>query len=161
MRNVWLGFALVLAACSSHDEKRPASWEWKPPTRSVMKAKRSAPQREPIAPWSLTASDGSGLELVSIDARAVIEGPLAFTELHLRFKNPEPREREGTFSITLPARSAVSRFAMFEDGHYKEAEVVAKALARRAYDDALHAGIDPAILEKGAGNQFTAKVYPI
>jgi hypothetical protein len=43
---------------------------------------------------------------------------------------------------------------MFEDDHYKEAEVVAKDLARRAYDDALHAAIDPSSLEKGAGNQF-------
>src|SRR5689334_14134963 len=160
MRNAWFGLALVVVACSSREDAKP--WIWKPPQpRAVMKAKRSAPQREPIAPWSLTASDGSGLQLVSVDARAVIEGPLAFTELHLTFKNPEPREREGTFSITLPARAAVSRFAMFEDGRYKEAEVVAKELARRAYDDALHAGIDPAILEKGAGNQFTAKVYPI
>jgi tetratricopeptide (TPR) repeat protein len=158
MRNAWIGLVLVVA-CSSHEE--PTRCEAPPEARVVMKAKRSAPQREPIAPWSLTASDGSGLQLVSVDARAVIEGPLAFTELHLKFHNAEPREREGTFSITLPARAAVSRFAMFEDGHYKEAEVVAKALARRAYDDALHAGIDPAILEKGAGNQFTAKVYPI
>jgi hypothetical protein len=162
MRNAWFGLALVVG-CSSHEEQaRPEPRAVEPPQpRVAMKAKRSAPQREPIAPWSLTASDGSGLRLVAVDARAVIEGPLAFTELHLRFHNPEPREREGTFTITLPARAAVSRFAMFEDGRYKEAEVVAKALARRAYDDALHAGIDPAILEKGAGNQFTAKVYPI
>ena len=160
MRNEWFGLALMVIACSSHEDGEP--WTWEPPQQhAVMKAKRSPPQREPIAPWSLTASDGSGLELVSVDARAVIEGPLAFTELHLKFRNPEPRDREGTFAITLPPRAAVSRFAMFEDGHYKEAEVVAKALARRAYDDALHAGIDPAILEKGAGNQFSAKVYPI
>ncbi len=160
MRNAWFWLALVVAGCSSHKNPPPAP-STEPPPQSAIKPTRSAPRREPIAPWSLTASDGSGLELVSVDARAVIEGPLAFTELHLKFRNPEPREREGTFSITLPARAAVSRFAMFEDGRYKEAEVVAKALARRAYDDALHAGIDPAILEKGAGNQFTAKVYVI
>ena len=137
MRNAWFGLALVVVACSSHQDAEP--WTWKPPqTRALMKAKRSAPQREPIAPWSLTASDGSGLQLVSVDARAVIEGPLAFTELHLKFKNAEPRDREGTFSITLPPRAAVSRFAMLEDDRYKEAEVVAKALARRAYDDVLH-----------------------
>jgi Vault protein inter-alpha-trypsin domain len=124
-------------------------------------AHRSAPEREPNTPWSLTASDGTGLDLRSVDARAVVEGPLAFTELHLTFHNPEDRIREGTFSITLPARAAVSRFAMFEDNHFKEAEVVATALARRAYDDAIHANIDPAILEKGAGNQFTARVFPI
>ncbi len=124
-------------------------------------AHRSAPEREPNAPWALTASDGTGLELRSVDARAVVEGPLAFTELHLTFHNPEDRIREGTFSITLPARAAVSRFAMFEDDHFREAEVVATAVARRAYDDAIHENIDPAILEKGAGNQFTARVFPI
>lgn len=134
-----------------------------PPTAppAVLQTHRPEFHREPVAPWSLTASDGSGLQLVSVEAKAVIEGPLAFTELHLRFHNPEDRVREGTFSITLPSRATVSRFAMVEAGRTKEAEVVAKALARRAYDDALHRGVDPAILEKAAGNQFSARVYPI
>ena len=158
MRSAWVGFVLI--ACSSSASSPPED-PLPAPHRVVIDLPRTAPAREPIAPWSLTASDGSGLALASVDARAVVEGPLAFTELHLTFHNPEARIREGTFSITLPARAAVSRFAMVEDGHYKEAEVVAKVLARRAYDDAIHANIDPAILEKGAGNQFTARVYPI
>ena len=36
-----------------------------------------------------------------------------------------------------------------------------EALARRAYDDFLHRRQDPALLEKAAGNQFTARVFPI
>jgi hypothetical protein len=132
-----------------------------PPARVPTRVVRVAPPREPIAPWSLTASDGTGLQLEAIDAKAVVEGPLAFTELHLTFRNPEDRVREGTFAITLPTGAAVSRFAMREGEHFKEAEVVKKEVARRAYDDALHRNIDPAILEKGAGNQFTAKVFPI
>src|SRR5690349_353919 len=162
MQNARFWLALVVVGCSSHHKPPPEPTAEEPvQSCAASKPARSAPQREPIAPRSLTASDGSGLELVSVDARAVIEGPLAFTELHLTFKNPDARDREGTFTITLPARAAVSRCASLEDGHSKEAQVVATALARRAYDDALHAGIDPAILEKGAGNQFTAKVYPI
>ncbi|HEY5926584.1 MAG TPA: VIT domain-containing protein, partial [Kofleriaceae bacterium] len=109
----------------------------------------------------LTASDGSGLLLTRVDAKAVFEGPLAFTELHLYFHNPENRVREGTFQITLPQRAAVSRFAMENHGQWMEAEVVEKQLARRAYDDFLHRRQDPALLEKAAGNQFTAKVFPI
>ena len=115
----------------------------------------------PEAPWSLTASDGSGLVMTRIDARAVFQGPLAFTELHLYFHNPEDRVREGRFQIALPPRAAVSRFAMEDRGQWMEAEVVEKMAARRAYEDFLHRRQDPALLEKGAGNQFTARVFPI
>ncbi len=115
----------------------------------------------PEAPWSLTASDGSGLVMTRIDAKAVFQGPLAFTELHLHFHNPEDRVREGRFQIALPPRAAVSRFAMENDGRWMEAEVVEKMAARRAYEDFLHRRQDPALLEKGAGNQFTARVFPI
>jgi len=112
-------------------------------------------------PWSLTASDGSGLLMTRVEAKAVFEGPLAFTELHLYFYNAEDRVREGTFQITLPQNAAVSRFAMETNGQMMEAEVVEKQIARRAYDDFLHRRQDPALLEKAAGNQFTAKVFPI
>jgi outer membrane protein OmpA-like peptidoglycan-associated protein len=112
-------------------------------------------------PFTLTASDGSGLALVRVDAKAVMEGPLAFTELHLIFDNTEDRMREGTFQITLPPRAAISRFAMEHAGAWMEAEVVPKLYARRAYEDFLHRKQDPALLEKAAGNQFTARVFPI
>ncbi len=124
-------------------------------------AESKALREEMTPPWSLTASDGSGLLLTRVDAKAVFEGPLAFTELHLYFQNPEDRVREGTFQITLPQNAAVSRFAMETNGQFMEAEVVEKQLARRAYDDMLHRKQDPALLEKAAGNQFTAKVFPI
>jgi hypothetical protein len=112
-------------------------------------------------PWTLTATDGSGLLVTRVEAKAVLQGPLAFTELHLYFHNTEARVREGTFEITLPSGAAVSRFAMENDGQWMEAEVVGKQLARRAYEDALHRRQDPALLEKAAGNQFSARVFPI
>ncbi len=120
-----------------------------------------AGQEQQQAPWTLTASDGSGLLVTKVEAKAVLQGPLAFTELHLYFHNTENRIREGTFAITLPSGAAVSRFAMEQDGQFMEAEIVEKQLARRAYEDNLHRRQDPALLEKGAGNQFTARVFPI
>ncbi|MBA2544822.1 MAG: hypothetical protein H0V17_34575, partial [Deltaproteobacteria bacterium] len=113
------------------------------------------------APWTLTASDGSGLVATRVEAKAVMQGPLAFTELHLYFANTEGRIREGTFAITLPHGAAVSRFAMETNGQWMEAEVVEKQVARRAYEDFLHKKQDPALMEKAAGNQFTARVFPI
>jgi hypothetical protein len=115
----------------------------------------------PEAPMSLTASDGTGLALARLEAKVVIDGPLAFTELHLRFDNPEDRVREGRFAIALPPGAAISRFAMAIDGRWMEAEMVERQAARRAYEDFLHRKQDPALLEKQAGNEFQARVFPI
>jgi hypothetical protein len=113
------------------------------------------------APVSLTGADGSGLELVSLSASAVIEDPLAFTELRLLFKNPEPRVREGRFRITLPSGATISRFAMRIGDRFQEGEVVEQQAARVAYEDFLHRRQDPALLETEAGNEFSARVFPI
>ncbi len=114
-----------------------------------------------VAPLSLTASDGVGLKLVSMKARAVVEEPLAFTELHLTFQNPEDRVMEGRFEIDLPPGAAISRFAMKIGSRWQEGEVVERQAARRAYEDFLHRRQDPALLENKAGNQFSARVFPI
>ena len=113
------------------------------------------------APVSLTASDGTGLKLVKFDASAVVQDPLAFTELRLTFENPLDRVLEGQFKVTLPQGAAISRFAMKIDGRWQEGEVVEKQAARRAYEDFLHRRQDPALLEQNGGNEFTARVFPI
>ncbi len=112
-------------------------------------------------PISLTASDGAGLELVSLSADAAIDDPLAFTQLHLTFRNPEHRVREGRFRITLPSGATISRFAMRIGDRWQEGEVVEQQAARVAYEDFLHHRQDPALLEAEAGNEFSARVFPI
>lgn len=121
----------------------------------------SSPSEAHEAPYQLTTQDGTGLELISLKAKAIIDGPLAFTELHLTFKNPHNRQIEGRFEVTMPDRAALSRFAMKIRGAWMEGEVVEKQAARRAYEDALHRRQDPALLEQDAGNQFRARVFPI
>lgn len=153
--------ALLLASCSHQATANEPITVAVPLTAATAEIATSQVTHQDLVPWSLTASDGSGLEVTRVEAKAVYEGPLAYTELHLWFHNPESRRREGTFQITLPAHAAVSRFAMENDGQFMEAEVVEKQLARRAYDDFLHRRQDPALLEKAEGNQFTAKVFPI
>lgn len=127
-----------------------------------------APQPDPpkradqrTAPFQLTASDGTGLQLASVNAEATIEDPLALTELHLRFVNLENRTLEGRFTFTLPEGAAMSRFSMRVDGQWQEAEVVEKQRARVAYEDFLHRRTDPALLEQGAGNEFAVRIFPI
>jgi hypothetical protein len=117
--------------------------------------------REAAVPIQLTASDGTGLKLVDMKVRAALEDPLALTEMHLTFENPAARQLEGTFRITLPQGASLSRFAMKVGSQWQEGEVVEKQAARRAYEDFLHRKQDPALLEQGAGNEFTARVFPI
>lgn len=112
-------------------------------------------------PMSLTAADGTGLSLSKMQVEAIVEGPLAFTELHLTFDNPENRRIEGRFEITLPPGAAISRFAMKIGDVWQEGEVVELQAARRAYEDFLHRRTDPALLEFDAGNEFRARVFPI
>jgi len=114
-----------------------------------------------LADLSLTASDGSGLELKSFKAKVVLEGMFAFTEIDMVFHNPENRQREGRFQITLPQGAAISRFAMSRGNQLLEGEVVERKLAQRAYEDFLHQRQDPALLEVDQGNRFNARVFPI
>ena len=114
-----------------------------------------------VSPVSLTATDGTGLSLNAFDARAVIEGPLAFTELRMVFRNPESRVLEGRFAVTLPAGAAISRLAIRGEHGWQEAEVVERQRARQVYEDFLHQRQDPALLEKEAGNEYSARVFPI
>lgn len=129
---------------------------------AVAVARNQAPRAEPVAapPLALTTSDGAGLALAGLDIATVVIGPLAVTQLHLRFKNPEARVREGRFTIALPTDAAVSRFAM-KRGAWLEAEVVPRQEARRVYEAFLKQRVDPALLEQGPGNSFSARVFPI
>ncbi|MCA9688522.1 MAG: AgmX/PglI C-terminal domain-containing protein, partial [Myxococcales bacterium] len=118
-------------------------------------------ESEVVAPFSLTASDGTGLRVVALKARGVVDEPLAFTELHMTFENPEDRTIEGRFQIDMPPGAAISRFAMKIGDRWQEGEVVERKAAQQAYEDFLHRRQDPALLENKAGNQFSARVFPI
>ncbi len=136
---------------NQQDTTGECSLQWREPTNSG----------DAVVPFSLTSSEGIGLELVSLRSRAVVDDPLAFTELHMVFRNPQDRQIEGRFEINLPSGAAISRFSMLIGDRWQEAEVVELQAARRAYEDFLHRRQDPALLEKNAGNTFSARVFPI
>jgi len=153
----WLGpvvAALTLASCTPTGAGGPGGLPARP-----LRLEDQAPRN--VAPMTLTASDGTGLRLVSLKARGVVEEPLAFTELHMVFENPTDRTIEGRFEITMPPDAAISRFAMKISGAWMEGEVVERRAAQVAFEDALHRKQDPALLENKAGNAFSARVFPI
>ncbi|MBM4357112.1 MAG: hypothetical protein FJ096_03295 [Deltaproteobacteria bacterium] len=113
------------------------------------------------APITLTSPEGIALELRQLHAETVVDGPLAHTELRLAFRNPEPRTIEGRFRIALPPGASLARLAMQVNGSWQEGEVLERKLATFAYEDSLHRRVDPALLEAGAGNTFSARIFPI
>ena len=133
--------SLFLAACAACNSVAPQPTTPTPTTSSIpvplTAASQSIASSQPLTediqpPWTLTASDGSGLLLSRVDAKAVFEGPLAFTELHLYFYNDEARTREGTFQIRLPQNAAVSRFAMENNGQWMAPKVPSSCRAVEA-----------------------------
>jgi tetratricopeptide (TPR) repeat protein len=130
--------------------------------QAVREAARTWPEpKTGPAPVELTASDGTGLRLVELDARAVVHGPLAFTELHLAFENPDDRVLEGRFSLSLPPAASVARVAMSIEGTWQEAEVVPRIKAHTTYETYLHRRVDPALAEIGTDRRFHVRVFPI
>ncbi|EKD29095.1 MAG: hypothetical protein ACD_79C00070G0003, partial [uncultured bacterium] len=79
---------------------------------------------EVSAPISLTASDGTGLQMTGMQVSCVVDGITAFTEIKMKFFNPENRVREGRFSILLSPEASISRFAMKIDDYWQEGEIV-------------------------------------
>ncbi|HEX6904206.1 MAG TPA: VIT domain-containing protein [Thermoanaerobaculia bacterium] len=172
-RNLVLSGLLILAAvylAADHavDAPKPvetragaAATDFVPASFRFAKASDDRPAAEEAAPIGLTASDGTGLALVGLEANGVLEPPLAFTELRLTFDNPRDEVMEGRFRIALPPGAALSRFAMKIGDSWQEGEVVERQRARQVYEDFLHRRQDPALLEQEAGNEFSARVFPI
>lgn len=150
---VWLAAWLVLA-CHRGGPLTPLARPLEPA------AKAKAPAATP-PPISLTASDGTGLALATLHARAVLDEPLVLTELELSFDNPGDQRIEGRFELLLPPGASVTRFALQANGEWQEAEVVEKQQARETYETFLHEDRDPALLERDTGNRFSARVFPI
>lgn len=113
------------------------------------------------SPLSLTASDGSGLELIAMSARAEVDDPMAVTHLELRFDNPKDQVIEGKLQLTLPPGASITHFAMKIGERWQDAAVVERQAGRVAYEESLHRQRDPALLEKSSGNRFGVRVFPI
>ncbi len=150
--------ALVLGVCASacgvHVEAPAAP-------ASVVSGVPVAAAEEVAAPIALTASDGTGLAIASLAVRARSFGPLAETELHIRFHHAGLHTIEGRFRLALPPRSFVSRLAMRIGDTLREADVVELPLARSAYEDILHRRRDPLLVEQKTDNEISARVFPI
>jgi tetratricopeptide (TPR) repeat protein len=101
------------------------------------------------------------LGLSSLDIQVDIVGNIATTTFDMLFYNPTNSVLEGELLFPLGEGHQVSRFALDINGKLREAVVVEKELGRIAFENVVRRGVDPALLEKGTGNNYKARIYPI
>ncbi|MEC3906648.1 VIT domain-containing protein [Tamlana sp. 2201CG12-4] len=101
------------------------------------------------------------LGLSSLEIKVEIVGNRATTTYDMLYYNPSNQVLEGELSFPLGDGHNVSRFALDVNGKLREAVVVDKELGRIAFEQVVRRGVDPALLQKGTGNNYKARIYPI
>ena len=101
------------------------------------------------------------LALSSLDVKVTIVGNIATTTYDMSFYNATSRVLEGELKFPLAENQEISRLALEMNGKLREAVVVEKELGRIAFEGIVRRGVDPALLEKGKGNTYNVRVYPI
>jgi hypothetical protein len=101
------------------------------------------------------------LELSSLDINVNILGNIATTTYDMSFYNASSRVLEGSLKFPLGENQEISRLALEMNGKLREAVIVEKELGRVAFEGIVRRGVDPALLEKGKGNTYNVRVYPI
>ncbi|MDK2123082.1 VIT domain-containing protein [Parachitinimonas caeni] len=103
----------------------------------------------------------SPVVLSQVKVAASLFGGMAETTVELQFKNKSGRLLEGELQFPLLAGQQVSGFALDIDGKLRDAVPVEKEKGRAIMDDVVRNQIDPALLEKTAGNQYRLRIYPL
>jgi hypothetical protein len=111
---------------------------------------------------TVEADDGNvALELSAVSVRATVRGHLARTEYELTYRNSLDQDVGGRFNFPLPPDAEVSDLGLWFDGTLRHGVAVERVLARTAYEETIHARVDPALVEWSAGGGFKLDVYPI
>ncbi|MEM7086759.1 MAG: VIT domain-containing protein [Bacteroidota bacterium] len=100
-----------------------------------------------------------GVSKLYVDVEVV--GNRMTTTYDMYFYNPTDAVLEGELNFPLGEKQDVSRFALDVNGTLREAVAVEKEQGRIAFEAVVRRRVDPALLEKGTGNNYKARIYPI
>ncbi|MCK5400293.1 MAG: carboxypeptidase-like regulatory domain-containing protein [Flavobacteriaceae bacterium] len=101
------------------------------------------------------------LGVTSLDIKVEIVGNIATITYDMLFYNPTNQVLEGELNFPLGEGQNVSRLVLEVNGKLREAVVVEKEIGRVAFEAVVRRGVDPVLLEKGTGNNYKARIYPI
>jgi len=124
-------------------------------------AQASAPPR-PEPALVQVASGQQPIRLAHAGVDVFVDGSLAHTVVDLTLSNPNARMLEGELQFPLRAGQTVTGFALdMADGSMRAAVPVPKARGREVFEAVVRRGVDPALLEQTAGDNFRLRVYPL
>ena len=115
----------------------------------------------PAPPLLLVRGAETPIRLESAQIDAELSGGLAHTAIELVFRNPNHRALEGELQFPLREGQQIDGFALDIDGKLRPAVPVPKDKGRAVFEQIERRGVDPALLERTAGNQFKLRIYPI
>jgi hypothetical protein len=119
-------------------------------------------ERPAIPVLSVEGDDGNiALELTALEIHVTIRGHLARTEYALTYHNSLDRVTGGEFRFPLPADAEISDLGLYFDGRLRHGVAVERTLARNAYEETVHRGVDPALAEWSSERAFKLNVFPI
>ena len=107
---------------------------------------------------------GAGSEPIQISRMAVqaqAAGLQMQTRVELTVRNPNNRVLEATLEFPLLPAQTIAGFALDINGQLMPAVPVPKDKGRQVFDDVTRARVDPALLERTAGNAFKLRIYPL
>ena len=143
---VFAGLALAAAQATAQGASRP-----------VMIA---PPHPEPALVQVAAGEQPIRLARAGVDV--FVEGSLVHTVIDLTLANPNARVLEGELQFPLHGGQTVSGFSLdMADGSMRAAVPVPKARGRQVFEEVVRRGVDPALLEQTAGDNFRLRVYPL
>ncbi|WP_457442619.1 VIT domain-containing protein [Roseateles sp. P5_E4] len=119
------------------------------------------PPVAPPMPRFIVPDASQPLTLQRVQVQATLAGSQAQTRIELVVHNPNPRQLEATLEFPLDAGQSVVGFALDIRGEMVSAVPVPKDKGRQVFDDISRRRVDPALLERTAGNNFKLRIYPV
>jgi len=128
---------------------------------SQVSGQASAPPR--AEPALVQVAPGQqAIRLAHAGVDVFVEGSLVHTVIDLTLANPNARVLEGEVQFPLHPGQTVTGFALdMADGSLRAAVPVPKARGREVFEAVVRRGVDPALLEQTAGENFRLRVYPL
>ena len=106
-------------------------------------------------------NENKSLGLRDLKSDIKVVAGVAETTFDMTFENTYDRMLEGQLEFPLSNGQTITRFAMELNGKLREAVAVEKTKGRQTFESIERRRIDPALLEKTAGNNFKLRVFPI